>query len=233
MFDYGSQADALLACIDENAKKDGADFASAMIDAGGPILEWMTFLSTSKLTGNCDALVEGLRSLLLEAVACVSVALHRAAILSLRGQIDIVFSWLYFKDHPVEWDRLRRESEGAILRKDGLEYLSDNFPEFTKSFMYLRSKSKFGVSEPYKDLSAHVHALGEVAMPNFSAFKDIIGSRDASSACVEMQSRVAEYINDLLLALFGADWAALPPQITSSGKARLTSGEWAYVTRHK
>lgn len=228
--DYAQQSQALISKISAVAVGSGASTAAKMAEASDPLLEWIGYLSHSQLTGCCDFQLDGIRSLVLESVSSASIGLYRSSILAMRGQIDLAFGWLFFKNHPIEWARVVREGEGFKLKRGSLEYLNENLVNFQSAFQSLRASSKFGDNDPYKILSAHIHSIGLVALPKYAAFEDIIGDVAAIDACVEMQGKVSEFISDIFLSSFGSSWASLPEVIMEDAKLRLVPAKLAVVT---
>ena len=77
---------------------------SAQVEQRSTLLvHWLDYLSAFHRTGVADSLLEAARSSVREVAGLLSLGLARPALFSLRGQIDLLLAWLYFKDHGVEW----------------------------------------------------------------------------------------------------------------------------------
>jgi len=225
--DYAHQSSELLAKIEGHIAKGGQKTASGMQAAVEPLLEWLGHLHAHERTGTGDEFLDGVRSLTLEAVGGASVGLYRSCILSMRGQIDALFSWLYFKDHRVELDRVFRENEGYRSKRESFEYLSDYYPRFSSRFDILKAARTRTSPDPYRALSAHVHSIGFDTIPQLSSLADMVGDDATAGQCVDVQKEVVEFMTDVLLSCFAAKWASLPDAIMDAAKARLSSEKLA------
>ncbi|MDB5725310.1 MAG: hypothetical protein JWQ16_2064 [Novosphingobium sp.] len=219
--DYHQEAAALTACIQSMLSDHGADTAEKMHDAASLVLEWIGYLAQSKVTGNSDHFLDGLRSLVLEAAASAASGLHRSAMFSMRAQIDVTLSWLYFKDHPVEWEKVERENEGYKLKKDASDYLASFFVNFNQRLLLLTKFPSRQIIDPYKILSAHIHSTGKYTVPNLTKFSDVVGDKAFNDQLVAIQFSVSEYISDIFIAAYGSSWASIPNEILITAKSRV------------
>lgn len=158
---------------------------------------------------------------MLEAAASASAGLHRSSMFSMRAQIDVALSWLYFKDHPVEWEKVERENEGYKLKKDALDYLGTYFPSFNKKLSTLAKHAKRPMLDPYKVLSAHIHSTGVETVPKLNKFADVVSDETVAADLVKLQISVDEFISDVLFSVFGSGWASLPTEILGIVKGRV------------
>ena len=207
----------------------GESVAQEMHLASDELLEWIGYLHQSELTGQCDSLIDGLRSLILEAACGAAAGLYRSAIMSMRGQIDIALTWLYFKDHRIEWERVVRENKGYLLKSDVIDYLSDNYENFQKKFTILKNHKTRNIDDPYKILSAHIHSIGLFTVPDIGGFADIVGKEESCKECILLQREVTEFISDIMLSSYGAKWASLPTPIVENAKRRLPNEKYVSV----
>ena len=77
---------------------------SAKVESNSALLvSWLSYLSVYHRTGVADGLLDAVGSSIREAAGALSLGLVRPALFSLRGQIDLLLGWKYFKDHNVEW----------------------------------------------------------------------------------------------------------------------------------
>ncbi len=226
---YQTEATELAHRIQSMLADHGALVAEGMHDAASSALEWVGYLAESQVTGHCDHFLDGLRSLILEATASASAGLHRSAMFSMRAQIDVALSWLYFKDHPIEWEKVERENEGYKLKKDALEYLGAHFVNFNKRLSVLSKYSTRNVRDPYRILSAHIHSTGIETVPRLSKFADVVVGKSVALELVNLQSSVSEVIFDIFLSVYGSSWASIPAEIISIAKVRLPSDQHSTV----
>jgi hypothetical protein len=227
--DYHSEATQLVQAISKKVSADGVEIAEQMTAAADLLMEWLGYLHQSEMTDCCDTFLEGIRSLVLEAVASATAGLYRSALFALRAQVDLTLSWLYFKDHPIEWAKVERESEGFKLKKDVFIYLTDHYPAFTKKFSTLEAAGTRADTDTYRILSAHIHSIGPNAMHLFSNFSDVVGDKQVCIELVELQADVAEYLNDVLVAVYGFRWASLPDPIVKPIRDRLSQEKLALI----
>lgn len=226
-FEFGGQALGLSKSINAHLEAHGEEAAKEIIAQAEILLEWIGYLNAHKKTGVADHLLSGIRSLVLESIAATSAGLYRSAILSMRGQIDLALAWVYFKDHPVEWDLVKSTNDGFKLKKEIFEYLFFYSPSFKERWRILSNFTVREVEDPFRILSAHIHGMGESAIPTVANFSDIVGSKDISKDCVKLQINVFSYMSDIFLAQFGQDWIALPEAILKYYKAIYNSEQIA------
>jgi hypothetical protein len=227
--DFTPEASALAVAISERLESNGAEIAFKIYKASESLIEWLSYLVSSEATGQSDNFLDGLRASIVESAACGAAGLIRPAIFSMRSQIDIIFSWLYFKDHPVEWSKVEITGEGFMLKRDILEYLKQYIPRYEIRFAKLLANKTRKDEDPYRVLSAHVHAQGLSVLPKHGKFSSLVGSIDRSSELVLLQETVTEYISDVFLACFGHKWAALPDKITERARKRIGNDKIALI----
>ncbi|RYG99729.1 MAG: hypothetical protein EON58_02845 [Alphaproteobacteria bacterium] len=226
---FDIETSELATAINQRLSGAGSQIASSIYSAAIPILSWINYLHTSELTGHCDEFLDGLRASIVETIGCGASGLVRPSIYSMRTQIDIILSWLYFKDHPVEWTKVEDTGEGFVLKRDALEYLKSNIRHFEARLAALTAKRTRQLQDPYKILSAHVHAQGLSVLPNHGKLMTLIGTPQVCSELAPMQVEVAEYIGDVLLSCFGPKWASLPEPLVTAAKARLEEKQISVV----
>jgi hypothetical protein len=221
--------DALSQALVSRVNGTGVDDAALMEEAAMPLLSWINHLYETELTGHCDEMIDGVRSLVLESVCGVTAGLLRMSILSLRGQVDLVFTWLYFKDHHIEWEKVIQKNEGFKLKKDVFDYLVEFYPSFKERFDILKSAKKRSHADPYKILSAHIHSTGMSAVPTLTSLADFVSDDNLAKDCIAMQEEVSEYLSDILVACFGSKWVAFPIAVSQDVKDRVAAGKLSAI----
>lgn len=219
--DFKVQNKKLLKAIEKHVSDEGEVICSDSYESVVPFLRWLDYLNGSELTGQCDEFLESIRASIIESIACVSLGLVRPAIFSMRVQVDLVFSWLYFKDHPVEWQRVEGDGEGFMLKGAVLKYLELNVPAFSKRFSSLLAAKIRREGDPYRLLSAHVHSQIPSVMPKLDSLASVVRPIKTCKECVLLQAEVVEYVGDVLLAVFADKWASLPDSIVVEAQLRL------------
>jgi hypothetical protein len=224
---YQKQVDSLLSAIQTHVMKTGIDLGIEHHTALATTLHWIDYLKTSELTGCCDDVLDGLRATAVEASGCIALGLIRPALFALRAQIDATVAWLYFKDHPLEWDFLLRTGDGFKSRSETIEFFNRYVERFATRFQILAASRTREVEQPYKLLSAHIHGQSVLVIPTFQNLAAMVYSKEHCEQAVKLQTEVAEYINDILLAYFASKWPSLPDNILLAAKSRVPSDKHA------
>ena len=88
----------LLQKVQKFSSVKGEGIVSQIEGKSSLLLLWIPYLNLQK-TGTADELLDGALSSLREVAACSGLGLVRPALLAMRTEIDLMLSWLYFKDH--------------------------------------------------------------------------------------------------------------------------------------
>lgn len=214
-------------------RKATADFSvsfgeelSSLVESNSILLiHWLTYLNSFHRTGVADSLLDGVASSIREGAGVLSLGLVRQALFSLRGQVDLMLAWLYFKDHEVEWSRVNETADGFKLKKDILLYLEQNFNKFGSRIGILRMIKTRKELDPYRLLSAHIHAQSDPVLPNVSELKELVQSEGACRECASVSFEISEFLNDILLSIYLNSWASLPVEIRSKVDVRFKTPE--------
>lgn len=195
------------------------------------MLQWLQYLNGSQRTKVADDLLDGAGSSIRESAACIALGLVRPALFSMRTHIDLLLAWLYFKDHPVEWRTLNETGEGYRLKREILDYLKDNFVGFRNRFSILTEVAERSTIDPYRLLSAHIHAQSAIVMPFANNLSDVVRGEKLSSECALLWRDVVEFVSDILTSVYALKWAAMPDAVKKSVEARLKSKKGNYHER--
>lgn len=214
------QVEGLVFAIKDFSSVNGADLVRRFEVASMPLLGWQEYLRKYCLTGVADELLEASLASVREAAALLAIGAVRPCIFSLRAQIDLLLGWIYFKDHKVEYDLVNRTGDGFKLKRDILRYLADSFELFSGKISVLNQIRVRKELDPYRLLSAHIHAQSSHVVPDIGDLKDIIHKNDVALGCVELQSDVAEFLSDIIFSVGIASHASLPHGVKSSIEAR-------------
>lgn len=187
------------------------------------MLEWLGYLNFAQQTGVGNSLLAGAGSSIRESAACLALGLVRPALFALRTQIDLVLAWLYFKDHPVEWRTVNDYGQGYKLKREILDWLNDHHKGFLARVNVLGEVAQRNIDDPYRLLSAHVHAQSGPALPATAELKDVVSDRTLCLECTVMAREVGEYLGDILAAVYASKWAALPAGVRSNIDTRLAT----------
>ena len=199
---------------------------SAQVEEQSKLLvHWLAYLSAFQRTNVADSLLDAASSSIREVAGLLSLGFARPALFSLRGQIDLLLAWLYFKDHGIEWSHVNETADGFKLKKELLQYLEQHVPKFGLRMGILRETKTRRELDPYRLLSAHIHAQSNPVLPVVVELKDLVRAEAICIECAQMAFEVSEYLNDVYLAVFLSNWASLPVPIQTAMSARFQSTE--------
>jgi hypothetical protein len=145
--------------------------------------------------------------------------------MSLRIQIDLGLTWLFFKDHQMEWERIQESGDGFKLKTEIFRYLQEMHPRFADRMGTLRGVRTRKLDDPYRLLSAHIHGQSEMALPQILKPQDIVGSKKAQDEFVQLQGECAEYVGDIFWSVFAGSWTAVPVSLRTPLEQRFKSKE--------
>lgn len=207
------------------SKANGASISSKVEANSALLIHWLSYLNSFHRTGTADSLLDGVESSIREAAGVLSLGLVRQTLFSLRGQIDLLLAWLYFKDHAIEWSHVNQTADGFKLKKELLQYLDQHFLKFGSRIATLREIATRKEPDPYRLLSAHVHAQSDPVLPDVAELKDLVRPVTDCDECALVAFEVAEFLNDVLLAVFLPSWASFPMEVRTAANARFQSAD--------
>lgn len=211
-----NQLTELTDLVSHNCKIEGEKIVLGAQKASYTEMRWLQHLETTQLTGTADCLIEGTKSAIREAAACVSLGLVRPALNSLRIQIDLILGWLYFKDHPIEWARVQATGDGFKMKSELLKYLTETYDRFGSRFGTLRECKTRTQDDPYRLLSAHLHGQSESVLPQVNVPSDIVASAKSQDEFLLLQAECAEFLNDVMWSVYADRWSSIPTELYSS-----------------
>lgn len=219
--DYDSQSQSLRSAVTTHSEEHGATIVGETADACSHLLLWLDNLRSSVSTGIADEILDGTQAAIQEVAGCLSLGLVRPALFSLRGEIDLLLTWIYFNDHPIEWEYSKSTHEKYPLRAEVLKYLGTYHRKFNQRFELLTKHKSRSTDNPYGLLSVHVHGSSTMAMPITGNLETLVKPEDICGECVQLQAEVAEYLTDVLAAWYADRWADFPPAIMQGIESRL------------
>ena len=223
--DIPDQVERLKNAVDGFVDENGIRFCEMAYVAGRSLLVWLRLLKESECTGHADELLDGVRASIVEAAGCMSLGLARPALFAMRGQIDVALSWLYFKDHPIEWRKVCETGDGFMLKRDVIAYLESYSQSFKSRYGSLQKNATRRDADPYRMLSAHVHSQSFYTIPTYGDLEALVGKPETLQECAELQTDISEYLGDIFLSCFSGKWASLPDEIVKSVKKRLPADQ--------
>lgn len=222
---HAKQTADLVAKSQTFSATSAAELSASVEKNSSLLVHWLSYLSSYHKTGVADGLLDAVSSAIRETAGTLSLGLVRPALFSLRSQIDLLLGWLYFKDHNVEWLYVNQTSDGFKLKKELLQYLEQHTPRFGARTGILREIRARKEVDPYRLLSAHVHAQSDPVLPVVNDLADLVRPRADCLECATVAFEVAEFLNDVLLAIYAPSWASLPGAVQAALSARFKSVE--------
>ena len=229
--DYEAEVSDYHNAVRTQLEANGIDLCQNMGREVRGLLHWLSYLRKSEATTVADALLDGVQGAIIEVTGCLTLGLARVALCSLRLQIDLALGWLYFKDHPIEWETLRATGKGFLSKSEIGTYLTQNYPTYKTRYTLLEQAKRRRVSEPYRLLSVHVHGQTDLTTPAVGPLKRLVYDRRQCEECITLQRDVAEYIGDTLLAVFADKWASIPDPCRQPFTERLSDAQLGAFVR--
>lgn len=207
------------------SETNGAGLSADVENQSELLMHWVSYLSKYQLTGVANQLLEASGSAIRETAGSLSMGLLRSALFSLRAEIDLVISWIYFKDHPIEWGYVNRTAEGFKLKSEILQHIGVHYEGFNRRYGLLVQIKKRQEIDPYRLLSAHIHGQSEPVLPVVNDLKDLVQDKVRCQQCAQVAFEVSEYLSDILLSMYSTNWMALPERIRTLTLPRFVSPE--------
>ena len=217
--------------VASHVKREGSEILEKHERAARLAVAWIGYLRSAQLSGTADELLNGFHAALIETAGCLAIGLVRPAVFSMRAQVDILLAWLYFRDHPVEWEHVELTGEKYHLVSEVLKYLRIYNRRFHERLALLRTRREGREDDPYRLLSAHVHGQNSATVPPLVGVEQLVQPKARCLECVVLQEEIGEYLSDVLASCFATQWADLPECVTTSIKDRLGRGKLKELCR--
>ncbi|EKN3579918.1 hypothetical protein FG427_000422 [Yersinia enterocolitica] len=171
---------------------------------------WLHYIEYHFKTGVADELLAAASSSIRECAAYISLGMVRPTIFNFRTVIDLCLAWLYFKDHPMEWERVNTTGDGFKMKKEIFEYLKYANSNFSKRIGILNMIKKREIEDVYRFLSAHIHAQSLPVLPQVIKLSDIIADEALYKQILSLATQMSEYLSDIFFSIYSDDWQSLP-----------------------
>lgn len=212
---------SLIKAVEAHANERGEEVLQLITDSCIPLLRWCDFLDEYRSCDTAKELLNGVRAAMREVAGCIIIGLGRAALFPMRAEIDMLLSWIYYKDHPIEWNHLGATASGFMQRKDIVDYLNSYYPRSKTRFQMLQQQKARQHADPWAILSAHAHRQMPATLLPAKNLADVVEPGICTEA-ITLQADVSEYLNDVLLSCLVDRWENLPDVIRDPALKRLT-----------
>ena len=213
------------ASADACFEKNGNEIYTDMTRSSGLLSAWVGYLHSSISKHVADELLTAVRSAVIEATCCLSLGLVRPAIYSIRLQIELSLAWIFFNDHPIEWNHTKGVIADFPMRAQNLKYLSNFSARYSTRFKLLEDRSTRLIKDPYALLSTHVHGTTTKAMPFYEDIEAFVSGKKAIQECISLQLYTTEYLSDVMASWYAEHWHDFPKSIRDFIVERLKPDE--------
>lgn len=215
------RAEELLAAINKHCSAHKGAYLDKCCDALALLLVWFAYLRSTFSRQVADRLLDAAQATAIEVAGCISTGLVRPAVFSIRAQLELTLAWMYYNDHPVEWQFFEATGKDYPMRAVIVRYLQSTSARFADRFKLLQKTKKRKDDDPYALLSVHVHSIAAKGGPVIGSLSSIVQSAKNCDECIELQKQVAEYLTDTLGAWYADRWHDLPADIRTHLSGRL------------
>ncbi len=122
--DPHAELDQLIVEVAQFGANRGHTQLDQMVVAVQDVTDWLQHFRTTR-NGTANELLDGIQASVLEAVAYSAMGLARSSLAAIRQEIELTLAYTFFKDHPVEWERVRNTGDGFRLPAEVRKYHSE------------------------------------------------------------------------------------------------------------
>lgn len=209
MINIEKQSDELIRALKQSTDAIVPSLGKDISEACVPILLWIKYLRSIHNNRSAEELLIGTESALIETCTYCYLGLGRAAITAIRTQVDLLLCYTFFRDHPVEWNRVQNTGEGYRLYSEVLKYHSEYTQNFKTRLEIINQIVDPKPKDLYHFMSAHVHAQSPFTIPTFDKMSDIVLDQTQIESILDLQKKTSTAMSGLLLAIYGNDWVDL------------------------
>lgn len=181
---------------------------------------WIERELVSATSLKAEALLRSSQISMLEACSTWSCGFNRSAAASLRSFCEASFSWLYYKDHSVEYSLVETRQEDLMLPKAVQGYLKKIDAGFEVAYSILSKEKTRSNEYYYTDLSFFVHAHPAQIISNVDLHKSAV-SCPPEAAFITVCKFLDEFISDNFATYMRHSWGAVPALVQENLQGRL------------
>jgi len=217
------QVAALAAAIEGHKAAFGLTAAEGLTEALGEVAMWISHFRASASSRVGRELLDGAQAAAYETVSYAYLGLGRAAIAAMRQQIELLLGYSYFKDHPIEWDRVRRTGDGFIMFSAVEAYYKDLDGGLASRLAAIESRASPTLKQMYRILSAHVHGQSPFTVPKSADLSSIVLHQELVGSLIDLQRATSNALSCYLVAVHARQWPDLPVEIVRRVSELLTA----------
>lgn len=188
----------------------GVELAVLGDEASKELMLWVHYFEKTHGDSSAVTLLNGTRSALIETIGYISFGLGRAAINSIRTEIDLILSFAYFCDHPREWEVVISSGSGFMLRNDIYKYFIGLNIGFTENLKMVETATQVSLIDLYKILSAHIHAQSSYTIPKGNKIRNLVVKDEIVESIVQLQRSVSIALSNFFVTIYCQKWPELP-----------------------
>ncbi len=173
-------------------------------------LTWTAKNLKSTQHQHCKLLLRGSYGTAVEAVSLLSFGLVRPAVLSLRAHYELSLQFLFYKDHPVEWEGVMSFRKQPNLPRANKKYLKEFYPDFDSRLNTLLATKSREHDDCYDVLSGIAHGTAIHSITSATKPEELVEKKNIVDSAKNVFSDVAETISDINVACFESNWLSLP-----------------------
>jgi hypothetical protein len=167
-----------------------------------------------------QSLLVGAKVALLEAATAWAIGSNCGAASSLRAYIENTFAWLYYKDHPVEFQTILTKHADMMLPKSVQNYIKNIDEGFEKAYNLISRKRVRTSEYYYTDVSQFVHAHPSFALRSENIEESAV-SLPRDSGFLTISAMTDEFISDNYLAFYRSSWDDAPKSVQQNTSKRI------------
>lgn len=202
---------------------DGFEDRAASIPAALPLsIAWIDFETGHAADIPAADLLKGARLALLEAASAWAIGLNRGAAGSLRTFIENTFAWLYYKDHPIEFNLVTKKEIDLLLPKSIQKYLKEIDSGFDKAYSIIVKVQTRPDEYYYTNLSFFSHAHPSQLLSGKPSH-ELVVTAPPDAGFLAVCANVDEFISDNFATAYRNSWGLVPQIVKDSVSERLAA----------
>lgn len=182
--------------------------------------EWIATERAQHGDNPASVLLDAARLSAIESCSSWAIGLNRGAASSIRTYTESAVSWLYYKDHPVEFGLVKNLISDLKLPKAIQVYLKEIDKGFEKSYGILRKYMNRSDEYFYTNVSSYAHAHPAFLLDG-KDMSELVVSNPPTDQFMAICQQLDEFIHDQYTTHFRHSWDTVPSICRDDIKTRL------------